>query len=938
MTPRYDDGWGGDRRVTDTRKTAAWHAVDVSEAVALAGTDPARGLAPAEAARRLDEHGANELPKRPPTPMWKRLLGQLRGMLIAILLIAVGVSMFLGDWIEAGIILGIVLLNALVGAVQESRAEKALQGLQQMAAPEARVLRDGVPVLIPARDLVPGDVVLLDAGVVIPADLRLVEDARLQIDESSLTGESVPVVKDSGTVVGAEAVIGDRINCAFMGTVVTYGRGLGLVTETGGRTELGRIAEAIEEPEGATPLQRKLDEFGRVMGSIVLAVCGLVFVVGVLRDAQVGVLFREGLGTYLAVGRETVVGLFVIAVGLAVAAVPEGLPAVVTMSLALGTREMLQRNALVRRLPSVETLGSATVICTDKTGTLTENRMTVVQAWAAGTSYEVTGRGYSPEGEILVDGVAVSPDEADALRETLWAGLLCNDASLELEPEPKVLGDPTEGALLVAAGKIGLTLSPEDGRLGEIPFDSDRKRMTTIHRGEGALADSAGAAYVALVKGAPDSILACCSRVRSADGVADLDPAKRREIDDVNRAMGENGLRVLAVAYRGIDSLSEDVGPEVVETDLILLGLVAMQDPPREEVADAVRTAGEAGLRTIMITGDHATTAAAIATQIGLLREGGRVIEGTKLERMSDEQLCGEIDGIDVFARVSPHHKVRIVEALQASGHVVAMTGDGVNDAPALKRADIGISMGITGTDVAKQTADMVLTDDNYASIVAAIEQGRVIYANIRKTITYLLSCNLAEIGILFVAVLLGWPAPLTAIQLLWLNLVTDGAPALALAMEKGEPGIMRRAPRRSNERIIDRRMAVALGFQSTALAAVVLSVFALARLGAWAVEAGTLAFATLVLAELIRAYVARSEQTPLVRLGVGSNRWMVLATLSSFALVLVVLYGGPIATAFETVPLRAEMWAVAVPFALAPALAIEARKAWVNRKPRSAR
>jgi Ca2+-transporting ATPase len=912
-----------------------WHSLSVAEVLGRLGVEPRQGLSSEEAQARLRQYGPNALPEAPPTPFWKRVLEQLKGFVVLILIGAALISMVLGDWIEAGAILAIVILNAFVGAIQESRAEQALQSLKKMAAPEAQVLRDGVRKTIPARELVPGDIVLLEAGSIVPADLRLLEAAQLRVDESSLTGESVPVDKDADAVLPEDTALADRVNMAFMGTTVAYGRGVGVVVATGPATVLGEIAGVIEEPQEETPLQRKLEEVGKVLGVLILIICGLVFVVEILRDPNLHILLDEGLLAYLRTAERALLGFFIIAVSLAVAAVPEGLPAVVTLCLAAGMREMLRRNALVRRLPSVETLGSATVICADKTGTLTQNQMTVTTIWVWDERISVTGQGYRPEGQFLLDGRPLDPKAHPLLLGALWIGLLCNDAELREENGAfRVIGDPTEGALVVAGLKAGLSKNAIP-RVSELPFDSERKRMTTIHPAENfPLAVSAP--YVAAVKGAPDVVLAHCTALASASGPIALTPEKRERIAAMNESLASQGLRVLAVAYRPLHGVPEEPTPEEIERDLVFLGLLGMQDPPRPEVPEALAKARRAGLRTIMITGDHVATAVAIAKQIGLLRPNGRVISGSELDRMSDEELIRVIDEVDVFARVSPHHKVRIVEALRARGEIVAMTGDGVNDAPALKRADIGIAMGISGTDVAKATADMVLLDDNYASIVAAVEQGRVIYSNIRKTVYYLLSCNFAEIAIIFIAVLLGWPTPLTAIQLLWLNLLTDGAPALALGMEPAEPGIMERPPRSPKERIINREMARGIFLQASALTAAVLGLFALAYHGAWREDADTLAFVTLVVAELFRAYAARSEWVPLFKLGIFTNRWMQWAFLSSLALLLLVVYVPPLRPVFNTVPLTPTMWAVLFPFTLVPLFIVEGRKLLVTLgKPR---
>ncbi len=917
----------------------AWHSLSAAEAAAALATDPATGLAADEASRRLETYGPNALPESPPTPFWRRLVGQLKGFVVLILLFAAIVSLavyFLEPeplgWLDSVVIMAIVVLNSFVGALQDSRAEKALQSLKKMAAPEAHVVRNGVRTTVPARDLVPGDVVVLEAGSVIPADLRLADSAQLRVDESSLTGESVPVEKEAELSLSAETALADRTNCAFLGTIVVYGRGRGVVTGTGAATQLGEIAEMIEEVQEETPLQRKLEEFGKILGTVILAVCAVVFALEIARDPNLPILWKDGLRAYLATGAGDLVRFFMVAVSLAVAAVPEGLPAIVTMCLALGTREMLKRHALVRRLPSVETLGSATVICTDKTGTLTQNQMTVTSVWAGHETYGVTGQGYAPDGGFTWRESDARVEDHPVLHRALWAGLVCNDAELREEGgRHRIVGDPTEGALVVVAAKAGLgrdvlTRSP---RQSEIPFDSERKRMSTVHASAGAPIPAASARALAVVKGAPDVVLGLSSRLETRDGPVAFDAAARREVQKANDAMAAQGIRVLAVAYRLLPEMPRDMTPASIEHDLVLLGLIGMQDPPRPEVREAIAKAREAGLRTIMITGDHVVTAEAIARQIGLLRPGGRVTSGADLDKMAEGQLAREIEEIDVFARVSPHHKVDIVEALRANGEVVAMTGDGVNDAPALKRADIGVAMGVAGTDVAKNTADMVLTDDNYASIVAAVEQGRVIYANIRKTVYFLLSCNFAEVAIIFGAILIGWPAPLTAIQLLWLNLLTDGAPALALGLERGEPDIMLRRPRSPRERIIDRKMAVGIAFQAFALTAVVLGVYAWGIYGKGALHADamTVAFAMLVLAELPVAYAMRSENVPLYRIGLFSNRSMQWAVLASFALLLAVLYVPGLQKAFDTVTLEGWMWEIIAPLILIPALVVEAGK-----------
>ena len=917
------------RSARDESRGDYYFTVTSEDTLARLNSSSKQGLTQQEAMQRLESMGANQLEGKRAPSFLTTVFRQLQSFLILILVAAVLVSLWVGNWIEACVILFIILLNAFVGAIQERKAEQALQSLKELAAPEARVLRDGSIQLIPARQLVPGDIVILEAGTMVPADLRLLESSHLQIEEASLTGESASVTKDAERTLDANAQLADRINCAFASTKVTYGRGVGVVTQTGHNTQVGQIATLLAADEEPPPLQQKLESFGRAMGLAVLGICALVFIVGLLRSASLDTLFSQGFSAFWVTQRELVIGLFIVAVSLAVAAVPEGLPAVVTMTLALGTQKMLKKNTLVRRLPSVETLGSATVICTDKTGTLTQNRMTVTQLWTTAGHYTV------PEGAAGVSDRVIQLDEQPALLEhhpqlekTLVVGATCNDATLTLDDPTAFIGDPTEGCLLLAAQWAGIGLEQTPQRIAEIPFDSKRKRMTTIHdprhlRGFSHI----DAPHIALVKGAVDGLIPLCTTIESPTGSRQLTSEDLASIGAINDEMGSCGLRVLAMAYRSLDEVHTEPDAGSIEVDLTFVGLVAMQDPPRAEVAEAVATAKGAGLRTIMITGDHAATAAAIAKQIGILRPDGLVMEGASLESMSDTDLSSQIGQIDVFARVSPQHKVRIVETLREAGHIVAMTGDGVNDAPALKKADIGIAMGITGTDVAKDSADMVLVDDNYASIIAAIEQGRVIYDNIRKAVFYLLTCNFAEIAILFVATLLGWPAPLTAIQLLWLNLVTDGAPALALALEPEEPGIMSRQPRPTAEPIIDRRMLRGFLIQATALAGSILGIFLIAQQGSWPELAGTMAFATLVLAELFRAYSVRSEDVPVLQLGWRSNRWMQYAVLTSTVLLLVVLYVPPLAHLFEVHLLRPASWILILPFALVPMLATEVRK-----------
>lgn len=936
------------------REATTWHSRPTEYVVDALEVDPEAGLTSEEAEARLERHGLNQLTEIPRPGFWQLLLRQFQDFLILILMVAAGISFVLGEMIEAGAILAIVILNAVLGVIQESKAEEALAALKKMAAPEARVLRGDHRVSVPARELVPGDIVFLEAGSYVPADLRLIETANLKVDEASLTGESVPVEKRADVVLPEEASLGDRHNLAFMGTTVTYGRGAGIVVDTGMQTEIGQIAEMIQTYEDeATPLQRRLDQLGRWLGWGTLGICAIVFFQALVQQTDLSVLTSQGLLPYLAETQQELVEFFIVAVSLAVAAVPEGLPAVVTIVLALGMQEMVRRHALIRNLPAVETLGSATVICSDKTGTLTQNEMTVRRLYVSNLRLDVTGEGYQPDGRFTHYGDPADPYDHPKVLALLTGGLLASDAQLESDSSEetdgqgdtnyRMVGDPTEGALVVAAAKAGLWRDEVEDRLprvAEIPFDSDRKRMTTIHRGESrGLEQDRSARYVGYVKGAPDIVLGLCDAILENGHDVPLTPARRHHIENVIRDLGRNGLRVLAVAYRHLDEVPDEPAPDQVERDLSLIGLVAMTDPARPEVKPAVQTARRAGIRTMMITGDYPDTARAIAEEIELVRsDNGRVLTGADLERLSDEELLREIDEVDVFARVSPKHKVRIVEALKARDQVVAMTGDGVNDAPALKRASIGVAMGITGTDVTKQTADMVLTDDNYASIVSAVEQGRIIYSNIRKFVFFLLSCNVAEIMVIFLGTLFGWGVPLTAIQLLWLNLLTDGAPALALGLEKGDPDIMDRPPRPVREPIVNRLMTMGIGVQTVAITTVVLAAFYIGRM--WdpgsPILGRSMAFVTLSASELARAYTARSERASLFRLGVFSNKYMQYAVVLSVVLLLAAVYVPFLQPIFDTVALGTREWMVILPLLLVPSVAAEITKAVIRTGPES--
>jgi len=955
----------------------AWHALRLEEVLRDLQVRP-DGLTSEEVLRRRERYGYNELREARRPGLWAALRDQINNFVVLLLIAAALLSALLGEWIDASAILAIVLLNTLLGVLQERRAEEALAALKKLAAPEAHVLRDGRHQSVPARELVPGDVVFLEAGNYVPADMRLLEAVNLRIEEAALTGESVPVQKNAARVLEKNVPLGSRSNTAFMGTLVSYGRGRGVVTSTGMHTQLGLIAAMLQSVESEeTPLQKRLDQLGRALSLGALALVALVFVVALMNYTHLDQLFTAPLA-YLTENLKEITDVFIVAVSLAIAAVPEGLPAVVTISLALGMREMIRRHALIRKLSSVETLGSTTVICSDKTGTLTQNEMTVTRLWVDNHLFEITGSGYTPKGEFKFKNKIVDITRYPAALTALWLGVLNNDAEVEIsgaseaQQTYRIVGDPTEGALLVAAIKAGslpLGIKEAYPRENEIPFDSERKRMITVHDIHAPRPEDASPFYdnrrrhwdVVAVKGAPDVILGLCTRYQTMDDESKpLTPRKRQQIMEVNDAMTREALRVLALAYRVVRDVPDDprrIKAEDLEKELVFVGLVGMIDPPRPEIRAAHEKARRAGIRTVMITGDYPNTAQAIARAIGLLRRGGKVLSGAELDAMDDRELARQIKKTNVFARVSPQHKLRIVNALQASGEVVAMTGDGVNDAPAIKRADIGIAMGITGTDVAKETADMVLTDDNYASIVAAVEQGRVIYANIRKFVFFLLSSNIAEIMIIFLATLAGLPTPLTAIQLLWLNLITDGAPALALAMEKGGPDIMLDKPRPKHEPIINRTMGLGIAVQTLAQSSAVLMAFGLGLL--WHLRAGdalpvgvnplqyilqydwrgvdvqtaeTMAFATLSLCELFRAYTVRSERASLFHIGVFSNRYMQYAVGASIVLLLLVCALPFLQPIFNTHFLNAREWGVVLGLALIPAMMEEITKFFLRR------
>ncbi len=888
-----------------------WHAYPIDDLGQAFDVSIREGLTQAEAGRRLSLHGPNELPEAAPLSPWKIFLAQFTSVIVWVLVGAAVVSGLLGEWIDTAAIMAIVALNGLLGFVQEYRAERSLAALKTLAVTYAHVVRDGVRQSLASRDVVPGDLIEVEAGDQVPADARLVQSVALRTQESALTGESTPVEKESATLGHEDLPLGDRRNMLFLGTTVTAGKGRALVVATGARTELGRIATLMTAvPVEPTPLQRRLEQFGHVLLLLSLGIVAVVFLLGLLRG-------------------EPAFNMFLTAVSLAVAAIPEGLPAIVTTTLALGVMRMVKRHALIRRLPAVETLGAATVICTDKTGTLTKNEMTVTHLYAEGRVYGVTGEGYDPAGAIL-DG----DSSCGGLQDLLTDAILCNGASLkEADGSWTVLGDPTEGALLVAGAKARLRKDELERRhplVQEIPFDSDRKMMSMVRR--------SGDGLVAYVKGAPDVLLSRCCEVVALDGtVTPLTDEIREEIGTANRRFAQQALRVVGFARRVLDSDATQFSPEHVETQLTFLGLAAMKDPLRPEAKTAVELCRSAGITTVMITGDHKETALAIAREAGFSSGPQQALSGIELNALTDEELADRVRTFSVYARVSAEHKLRIVKAWRARGAVVAMTGDGVNDAPAVREADIGIAMGMTGTDVTKEVSDMVVIDDNFASIAAAVEEGRGIYDNIRKAVHYLLSCNLSEVLVMLGSTLVGWPLPLLPIQILWINLVTDGFPALALAVDPGDPDVMKRPPRDPQARLLDRARFLAICAQGGLMAAATLVVFGV-TLSWWHEDvdsARTMTFTTLVLVQLFHAFSSRHDRYSLFQLGVFGNPALVAAVLLSALLQVGILLSPWGQEIFKVVSLRGNDWWLMLGFGVLPFLALELWKMWCRwRKP----
>jgi Ca2+-transporting ATPase len=889
-------------------QTKPWHTLTTGETFHQLKSQTG-GLSATEAENRLQQYGPNELQAAHRVSPWEILLEQFKNVLILILLGATAISLFLGHGVESIVIAVIVLFAVVLGFVQEYRAERAIEALRKMAAPTATVFRDGAEVKVPARDLVPGDVILLHTGDRVPSDARLIESINMQVEEAALTGESVPVEKHVRALENDDLPVGDRKNMLYAGTAITYGRGRALVVATAMQTEFGKIAQLLQTVEtGKTPLQQNLDKVGTVLARAAFVVVAIIVALGLMR----GQPFIE---------------MLIFGIALAVAVVPEALPAVVTISLAIGVQKMVKRNALIRRLPAVETLGSTSVICSDKTGTLTKDEMTVRKIYAAGQMFAVSGAGYAPEGEFSVNGgMPIAPTKA--LKLMLTAATLASDTCL-VNGDPDsgsgwdIKGDPTEGALVVVAAKAGVQkefLDAENPRVHEIPFTSETKRMTTLHQTAGGV--------TAYAKGAPEVILDDCDFVlteNSAQVVA-LDGAGRAQILERAQEMASEALRVLGIASK------PNATPENAERGMTFLGLAGMIDPPRPEAKAAIAVCADSGIRPVMITGDHPVTAQAVARELGLLRNDGRVVTGAELEGMTDEQLQRDVEDISVYARVSPAHKLRVVTAWQARGHIVAMTGDGVNDAPALKKADIGIAMGITGTDVTKEAAAMTLTDDNFASIVAAVEEGRGVFGNIKKYLMYLLSSNIGEIGLMAGSVLLGLPLPLTAVQILYVNLATDGLPALALAVDPPETDLMKRKPRNPRTGIFTRPVVtlMVLGGIWSTLVNLGLFIWAL-NSGRSLKEAMTMTFVSLVLIQFFKAYNFRSDRHSVLNKPFA-NKWLNIAILWELVLLMVIIYVPFLHDAFGTYYLPLADWFIIIGLAFTIVPVLEAAK-WMERR-----
>ena len=900
-----------------------YHALTPEAVFETLDTGP-QGLSDADALERLERFGPNELAAGKKISAWRILLRQFANLLIAILLAATVISFFLGESLDAWVILAIVLACVVLGFVQEYRAEQAAAALQKLAAPVATVVRAGKERAIPAREVVPGDVLVLHTGDRVAADARLLEEINLKADEALLTGESLAAGKNLAPVADPDMAVADRKCMVFGGTVITYGRGRAVVIATGMDTEFGKIARMLEDvTEEKTPLEARMATIGLVLSVICLTVAVGASVLGVLR----GHPWLE---------------MLIWGISLAVAAVPESLPAVVTGALAIGTTRMARKNAIVKRLPAVETMGCTTVICTDKTGTLTKNEMTVRRLFLDGEMIEVSGSGYEPSGAFGIGNAVVSPEDHPVLAEIARIAMLCNDAALEENDGVwTVRGDPTEGALLVLGRKAGLdpeALPREFPRVAEIPFSSDVKRMSTFHQ--------APAGVLMFVKGAPERLLPRAPMMLTAQGERTMSAEDREAVHDQAAEMAQEALRVLGLAYQRLPGLP-DLESDAADPELVWVGLVGMIDPARPEARQAVEHCRQAGIRVIMVTGDHPVTASAVAREVGLIppgQESHTVITGPELNKLSDPELKEALREVRVFARVAPEHKLRLIDILKEQGEVVAMTGDGVNDAPALKRADIGVAMGITGTEVTKETAAMILADDNFATLVAAVEEGRAIFDNIKKYLIFLLSCNLAEILVLTGAFFLGLPLPLIALQILWVNLTTDGLPALALGVDPKAPDIMSRPPRPQAEGVFSPTVTALLVAIALYLTVILIPLFGYYYYwNPWGLsdpemvltEAQTMVFITLVLAELVNAFNCRSDYLSIFQVGVLGNRFLILSVLASLAMMVLVIEWDPLSRLFHTTPLRWQDWLLAAGLSLTLVPVVELTKWLVRRRSR---
>ncbi|MFF2445906.1 calcium-translocating P-type ATPase, SERCA-type [Neobacillus sp. NPDC058068] len=866
-----------------------FHEMKIEQVEKALETDFSSGLLQEEVEKRIKQHGLNELDEGEKQSALLLFFSQFKDFMVLVLLAATLISGLLGEYIDAIAIIAIVIINGCLGFYQERRAEKSLQALKELSAPYVSVMREGKWLKIPSKEIVIGDILKFTSGDRIGADVRVVESKSLEIEESALTGESVPVSKHIDCLTNPNPGIGDMENIAFMGTMITRGSGVGVVIATGMKTAMGQIADLLQNAESQdTPLQRRLEQLGKILITVALLLTVLVVVVGVLRGHEIYEMFLAG-------------------VSLAVAAIPEGLPAIVTVALSLGVQKMIKKNAIVRKLPAVETLGCASVICSDKTGTMTQNKMTVTHLWSGGQTWTVDGVGYQPQGNFYRNKEKVNPKDEKTLQQMLLFGMLCNHSDLVMKDEDFILdGDPTEGALLVSAMKAGFdrkTLLKEFTIINEFPFDSARKMMS-IH-----VKDKQGRHFI-VTKGAPDVILGISESILWDERTQFLNKQTKIKVQDAIDGLAARALRTIAVAFKPIPANTIILSEHEAEKKLTLIGVQGMIDPPRPEVKDAVKECKDAGIKTVMITGDHVITAKAIAAQLGILTSKSKVLDGKALANMSVEELEDVVNDVAVFARVSPEHKLKIVKALQNRGHIVAMTGDGVNDAPAIKAADIGVAMGITGTDVAKEASSLILLDDNFATIKAAITEGRNIYENIRKFVRYLLASNVGEILVMLFAMLLALPLPLVPIQILWVNLVTDGLPAMALGLDRPEEDVMKRRPRSPNEGVFSRGLGWKVVSRGFLIGVVTLLAFMIVYHNdtSQLAYAQTVAFATLVMAQLIHVFDCRSEKSVLSRNPFG-NQYLVWAVLSSLALMFVVIYYPPLQPVFHTLPIAAKDW-----------------------------